>query len=168
LLVLALALMALTRTAAIQVQAFGDLRERTLAGWACRRRAGGNAASQSISANRQERWPAQVSPVRDWHWQLNVEATEVATMRRLNVYVYTSADSAAPVAALVGFGARTCSREGGNQGWDCADRKSKRNSEAGPKGKPQERLVNRQSERQSALSRSALPILVSLVPFLGI
>jgi general secretion pathway protein I len=102
-LVLALALMALTRTAAIQVQSFGDLRERTLAGWlaadvlAETRLA--NPFPPTGKSDGQRKFAG-----RDWHWQLNVEATDVATMRRLNVYVYTSAESKVPVAALVGFG----------------------------------------------------------------
>jgi general secretion pathway protein I len=103
LLVLALALMALTRTAAIQVQAFGDMRERTLAGWL--------AADVLAETRLDNPFPPtgksdgkRKFAGRDWHWQLTVEATEVATMRRLNVYVYTSADSTTPVAALTGFG----------------------------------------------------------------
>jgi general secretion pathway protein I len=102
LLVLALALMALTRTAAIQVQAFGDLRERTLAGWlaadvlAETRLA--NPFPPTGKSDGQRKFAG-----RDWRWQLNVEATEVATMRRLNVHIYTLGDNAKPVAELVGF-----------------------------------------------------------------
>lgn len=103
LLVLALALVALTRTAAIQVQAFGELRERTLAGWLAADVLAETRLANSFPPPGKSDGQRKFAG-RDWHWQLNVEATQVATMRRLNVYVYTSADSAAPAATLVGFG----------------------------------------------------------------
>lgn len=102
LLVLALALLALTRTAAIQVQAFGDLRERTLAGWL--------AADVLAETRLASQFPApgkndgqRKFGGRDWRWELSVEATEVPTVRRLNVRVYTASDRDSPLVSLVGF-----------------------------------------------------------------
>jgi general secretion pathway protein I len=102
LLVLALALMALTRTAAIQVQAFGDLRERTLAGWlAADVLAETRLANPFPSTGKSD--GQRTFAGRNWRWQLNVEATDVATMRRLDVHIYT-VDNKTPVAELIGFG----------------------------------------------------------------
>ncbi len=101
LLVLALALLALTRTAATQVQAFGDLRERTLAGW---------LAADVLAETRLASFPAtgksdgkRKFAGRDWRWQLNVEATDVATVRRLDVRIFEAVDNATPLVELVGF-----------------------------------------------------------------
>jgi general secretion pathway protein I len=103
LLVLGLALLALTRTAATQVQTFGGLRERTLAGWLAE-----NVLAETRIANRfpptgrsdgQRRYAG-----RDWHWELDVQATDVATIRRLNVRVFAADDRAAPLAEINGFG----------------------------------------------------------------
>jgi general secretion pathway protein I len=40
---------------------------------------------------------------RDWRWQLNVESTDVATIRRLDVHIYAATDKATPLVELVGF-----------------------------------------------------------------
>lgn len=102
LLVLALALVGLTRTAASQVQAFGDLRERTLAGWL--------AADVLAETRLATQFPATGKSDgkrkfggRDWRWQLTVEATQVPTLRRLNVRVYSANDSESALADLTGF-----------------------------------------------------------------
>jgi len=102
LLVLALALLALTRTAGSQVQNFGLLRERTLAGWlaedvmtetrlASHFPAAGRSDGQRQFAGRQ------------WRWQLDVQSTDVATIRRLQVRVYDAEDRTTPVAEINGF-----------------------------------------------------------------
>lgn len=102
LLVLALALLALSRTAALQVGAFGALRERTLAGW---------LATDVLA---QTRIATPFPPTgksdgerrfggRDWHWELIVQVTPVPTLRRLDVRVYAGSDRGAALAELTGF-----------------------------------------------------------------
>jgi general secretion pathway protein I len=102
-LVLGLALLALTRTAATQVQTFGALRERTLAGWLAE-----DVLAQTRIANHfpatgrsdgQRRYAG-----RDWHWELDVQSTDVTTIRRLIVRVYAAEDRTAPLVELNGFG----------------------------------------------------------------
>jgi len=102
LLVLALALLALTRTAASQVQNFGALRERTLAGWLAQdvlaetRLATHFPAAGSSSGQRQ-------FAGRQWRWELDVQPTDVSSIRRLNVRVFSAEDRAAPLAEIDGF-----------------------------------------------------------------
>jgi general secretion pathway protein I len=102
LLVLGLALLALTRTAASQVQAFGDLRERTLAGWlaadvlAETRLA--NPFPQTGKSDGQRKFGG-----RDWRWELTVASTDVSTMRRLDVRIYAGSDHTSPLIDLTGF-----------------------------------------------------------------
>jgi len=101
LVVLALALIALTRTAAVQVQAFGDLRERALAGWLAddvlteTRVAGRPAPGKSDGRRR--------FGGRDWRWELDVQTTDVASIRKLDVRVFAGDERAAPMAEVVGF-----------------------------------------------------------------
>ncbi len=102
LLVLAVALLALSRTAANQVNNFGALRERTVAGW---------LATDVLTQTRLNTPfpPAGKSDGqrrfggRDWHWELIVQTTPVDTLRRLDVRVYAGTDRSAPLAELTGF-----------------------------------------------------------------
>ena len=101
LLVLALALLALTRTAASQVQSLGALRERTLAGWLAQdvlteTRLAGIAPPGKSDGQR-------MFGGREWRWELQVQPTEVASIRRLDVRVFAAADRSAPLAQLTGF-----------------------------------------------------------------
>lgn len=101
LVVLALALVALSRTAASQVNAFSQMRERTLAGW---------LAQDVLTQTRlTTQFPAQGKSDgrrryanRDWRYEVEVQGTDVATIRRLDVRVFASTD-ATPLAALTGF-----------------------------------------------------------------
>ena len=102
LLVLALALLALTRTAASQVQAFGDLRERTLAGWLAADVLAETRLTSTFPATGKSDGQRKFGG-RDWRWQLNVESTDVATIRRLDVHIYAATDKATPLVELVGF-----------------------------------------------------------------
>lgn len=102
LLVLALALLALIRTAATQVNAFGELRGRTLAGWL--------AADVLTETRLATPFPAPGKSDgrrrfggRDWRWELEVQMTPVATVRRLDVRIYVANDRGAPLVDLVGF-----------------------------------------------------------------
>ena len=101
LVVLALALVALTKSAGSQALAFESVRERTLAGWlaqtvlAEKRVAGHTAAGKSDGRRR--------FAGREWTWELKVEATQVSSIRRLNVRVFAADDASAPMAELTGF-----------------------------------------------------------------
>jgi general secretion pathway protein I len=102
LLILSLALIALSRTAATQVQAFGDMRERTLAGW---------LAEDVLAETRlAARFPAtgrtdgsRRFAGREWRWELNVQATEIASIRHLDVRVFPGNEREVPLAELDGF-----------------------------------------------------------------
>jgi len=102
LLVLALALIALTRTAALQVDAFGQLRDRTLAGWLAQdllvetRLAAGQPAPGTSNGTR------RFGPS-EWGWEVRVQKTDVATISRIDVRVFAPAQRDAPLAQLTGF-----------------------------------------------------------------
>lgn len=102
LLVLALALLALTRTAASQVQNFGALRERTLAGWLAQDVLAETRIAAHFPATGSSDGQRQFAG-RQWHWELDVQATEVASIRRLDVRVFSVEDRAAPLAEINGF-----------------------------------------------------------------
>jgi general secretion pathway protein I len=102
LLVLALALMALSRTAALQVNAFGDLRERTLAGWLAADILAETRLGTPFPATGKSDGQRRFGG-RDWRWEVEVQSTPVATLRRLDVRVYTAIDRKAPLVDLVGF-----------------------------------------------------------------
>jgi general secretion pathway protein I len=109
LLVLALALLALTRTAAMQVQSFTEVRERTLAGWLAQdvlaETRVANALPNPGRSSGQRRFAG-----RDWHWELLVQTTAVPTIRRLDISVATSAAPRATIAQLSGFTGNELSR----------------------------------------------------------
>lgn len=100
-LVLALALVALTKSAGSQALAFEAQRERTLAGWLAQtvlaetRVAGHTATGKSDGKRR--------FAGRDWNWELKVEPTQAASIRRLTVRVFAPDDASAPMAELTGF-----------------------------------------------------------------
>jgi general secretion pathway protein I len=103
LLVLALALLALSRTAARQVEAFGAMRERTIAGWL--------AADVLAQTKLATPFPATVTNDgrrrfggRDWRYEVVVQGTPVASIRRIDVHVYAPDDPKSPIATLTGFG----------------------------------------------------------------
>lgn len=102
LLVLALALIALTRTAALQISQFAALRERTLGGWLAEDVLAetrlGNPFPPTGSSSGTRRFAA-----RDWHWDVRVQATNVATIRRIDVRVSAATDRDTPLAQLTGF-----------------------------------------------------------------
>ncbi|MGH8042686.1 MAG: type II secretion system minor pseudopilin GspI [Rudaea sp.] len=103
LLVLALALLALSRTAASQVDVFGALRERTVAGWL--------AADVLAQTRLATPFPATGTSDgrrrfggREWRYDIVVQATPVASIRRIDVHVYAPDDPKSPLATLTGFG----------------------------------------------------------------
>jgi general secretion pathway protein I len=102
LLVLAIALIALTRTAAVQADQFAQLREHAIAGWLAQDLLSetrlGNPFPPTGSSNGTRRFGA-----RDWRWEVRVEATDVPTIRRIDVRVSAAADPDARLAQLTGF-----------------------------------------------------------------
>ncbi len=102
LVVVALALLALTRTAGGQVAAFDALRERTLAGWvAANVLAETRIATPLPPAGRRDGRVRFAE--RDWRWTIDVQNTENVNIRRIDVVVYAGATTQ-PSATLVGFG----------------------------------------------------------------
>ena len=99
--VVALALLGLTRTAAIEVSDFDALRERTLAGWVAANvlaeaRVAGALPSTGTSDGRVELGG------RAWRWTRNVSATPDAGIRRVDIRVFAG-DAKDSVASLSGF-----------------------------------------------------------------
>ena len=122
LVVLALALVALSRTAASQVNAFSELRERTMAGW----------LAQDVLA--QTRLTSQFPAVgksdgrrhyanRDWRYEVEVQGTDVADIRRIDVRVFDGADNV-PMASFTGFASDEVGHE--PRAWIHAGRNSRR------------------------------------------
>lgn len=99
--VVALALLALTRTASVQVQSFDALRERTLAGWAA-----ANALTETRLANTFPPTGRSDGRTRlagrDWRWTRDVQATPDAGIRRIDIRVFAG-ESNEPSATLSGF-----------------------------------------------------------------
>lgn len=102
LLVLALALLALARTAAVEVASFAALRERTIAYWLAEdllvETRLGNPFPPTGSSDGTRRFGAA-----DWYWQVRVQGTDVATIHRIDVRVFADADRSAALAELHGF-----------------------------------------------------------------
>jgi general secretion pathway protein I len=102
LVVVSLALLALTRTAGGQVSNFEALRERTLASWVAANVLTEIRLSTPMPTPGTRDGRASLAN-RDWRWQLEVQATDDPDMRRLEVRVYAG-DSREPSASLTGFG----------------------------------------------------------------
>ena len=102
LVVVSLALLALTRTAGSQVSRFDGLRERTLAGWVAANVLSETRIAMPLPAVGKREGRTRLAN-RDWRWSLEVKATDDADMRRLDVLVF-AADDAEPSASLTGFG----------------------------------------------------------------
>lgn len=102
LVVVALALLALTRTAGGQVAAFDALRERTLAGWVA-----ANVLAETRLATPLPPTGRRDGRVRfagrEWRWTLDVQATANIDIRRLDIAVHAG-DDPQPLATLTGFG----------------------------------------------------------------
>lgn len=106
LVVLAVALVALTRTASHETEAFDSLRQRSLAGW---------VAANTLT---EVRLAPGLPPIgrsdgttrmagRQWSWRLDVKPTPSAGIRRLHVAVYAPGvdpdQGVAPVWTMDGF-----------------------------------------------------------------
>ena len=102
LVVLSLALLALTRTAALQVDSLGQLRDRTMAGWLARDILAETRIGNPFPPVGKSNGTRRFGPA-DWRWEVNVQATQVATIRRIDVRVYSDADRGTPLAQLSGL-----------------------------------------------------------------
>ena len=99
--VVALALLGLTRVAALQVRDFDALRERTLAGWVASNvleetRLGASQPSTGRSDGRVE------LAARSWRWTRDVSTTPDPAVRRIDIKVFAG-EAKEPVVALSGF-----------------------------------------------------------------
>ncbi len=105
LVILAVALVALTRTAGLQTRHFDEVRQRALAGWVASNALAEVRLRPGIPEIGRSDGRARMAG-RDWPWQLEVEATPARGIRHLRVSVYapgTSPDNAAPLTVLDGF-----------------------------------------------------------------
>src|SRR5262249_51181359 len=91
LLVLALALLALMRTAAVEVDRFAALRQRTLAAWLAQDVLAETRLGSRLPANGKSDGTRRFGNS-DWRWSMNVQATAVPTIRRIDVRVFAEAD----------------------------------------------------------------------------
>jgi general secretion pathway protein I len=102
LLVLALALLALMRTAALQVDGFAALRAHTIAGWLAQDLLAetriGNPFPPTGSSSGRRRFGNG-----EWRWEVRVQGTDVATIHRIDVRVYSSTVGETEAAQLTGF-----------------------------------------------------------------
>lgn len=101
--VVALALLGLTRVAAMQVRNFDALRERTLAGWVAANvleetRLAATMPSTGRSDGRVE------FAARAWRWTRDVSTTPDPSVRRVDIRVFEG-EAKEPVASLTGFAA---------------------------------------------------------------
>lgn len=100
--VLSLALLALTRTAALQVDSFAQLRDRTMAGWLAQEVLAETRIGNPFPALGTSNGTRRFGPA-DWRWEVRVQATQVATIRRIDVLVYSNVDRGTPLAQLSGL-----------------------------------------------------------------
>lgn len=99
--VVALALLALTRTASIQVQSFDALRERTLAAWVAADVLTDTRLASAFPATGRSDGRMQLAG-RDWRWTRDVQATPNAEIRRIDISVFLG-ETHAPSATISGF-----------------------------------------------------------------
>jgi len=99
--VIALALLALTRTASMQVQDFDALRERTLAGWVAADVLTDTRLATAFPATGHSDGRLQLAG-RSWRWTRDVKGTQDAEIRRIDILVFAG-ESQQPSASLSGF-----------------------------------------------------------------
>lgn len=106
LVVLAVALVALTRTAAIETSQFGAARDRTLAGWVAAN-ALTDVSLQGMPAVGRRSGKVTMAK-REWHYRVTVSTTQSSGIRRIHVDVYepgerAGVDDATPLLGMDGF-----------------------------------------------------------------
>jgi general secretion pathway protein I len=100
--VLALALTALVRAAGLGSRDFAGLRERTLAGWVAANVVAETRLSERNPAPGKRDGQARLGG-RDWRWEMEVQDTPEAGIRRLDVRVFLGQERESPSASLTGF-----------------------------------------------------------------
>ncbi|MGH8173464.1 MAG: type II secretion system minor pseudopilin GspI [Rhodanobacteraceae bacterium] len=101
--VVALAMLALTRTASLQVGDFDALRERTLAGWVAANVLTETRMAAPLPSTGRSDGRVEFAS-REWRWTRDVKATPDPVIRRIDVQVFLD-DADAPSATLSGFNA---------------------------------------------------------------
>jgi general secretion pathway protein I len=103
--VIALALVAVVRTAGMGSAALAHQTDTTYATWVAAnvvfdvREAGGSPALGRSEGS------MRMGP-RDWYWRVDVETTEDPALRRLDVTVFADPQRESPIAVLTGFAGR--------------------------------------------------------------
>ena len=103
--VVALALLALTRTAMLQVADFDALRERTLAGWVAANVLAETRLASAMPATGRSDGKTELA-ARSWRWTRDVRTTPDSEVRRVDIQVFAG-DSKEPSASLSGFASAT-------------------------------------------------------------
>jgi general secretion pathway protein I len=106
--VVALALLGLTRTAAIEVGDFDALRERTLAGWVAANVVAEARISDALPSTGTSDGRVELGG-RAWRWTRDVSATPDPGIRRIDVRVFAG-EAKDSVASLSGFATSTFNR----------------------------------------------------------
>ena len=99
--VVALALLGLTRVAALRVRDFDALRERTLAGWVAANVLTETRLASTLPATGRSDGRVEFAS-RTWRWTRDVGSTPDPAMRRVDVRVFEG-EAAEPVVSLAGF-----------------------------------------------------------------
>ena len=99
--VVALALLGLTRVAALQLRDFDALRERTFAGWVAANVLEETRLAASMPSTGRSDGRVEFA-ARAWRWTRDVSTTPDPSVRRVDIRVYEG-DAKEPVASLSGF-----------------------------------------------------------------
>jgi general secretion pathway protein I len=94
------------------------LREKTLAHWVAMNKLTEVRLNNSAPANGDTSGDVDMAGV-TWHWRMTVQATDAATMQRIDIKVAPkSAGDAASIVTLSGFYGTAISQSGGRVSWD--------------------------------------------------
>jgi len=99
--VVALAMLALTRTATMQVRDFDALRERTLASWIAANVLTETRLATALPSTGKSDGRVEFA-ARSWRWTRDVRATADPEIRRIDIQVFTG-EARDPSASLSGF-----------------------------------------------------------------
>jgi general secretion pathway protein I len=102
--VVALALLGLTRVAALQVRDFDALRERTLAGWVAANVLEETRLAATMPSTGRSDGRVELA-ARSWRWTREVGTTPDPSVRRVDIKVFAG-ESSEPIASLSGFASR--------------------------------------------------------------
>jgi len=99
--VVALALLGLTRTAALQVNDFDALRERTLAGWVAANVLTETRLAAALPSTGRSDGRVDFA-ARAWRWTRDVSATPDPQIRRVDIHIFAG-DAREATASISGF-----------------------------------------------------------------